>query len=176
MQVELPVMSISAGLDVALSNLRSSRKSALLSEDNGAYHLFTAGSIVVGRSRGIKTLAELKIDPRSASPQLVVTVPTKTKTQQIGGSQSHRLRRGGTGTTKPTGPTEDIGGGNYVLNSIVGGTAFIGLFDMDLVNKYVSSPPDCYCDGPRQHDTFSVVVRDGDPCPYKDGHKIVCAR
>lgn len=176
MQVELPVMSISADLDVALSNLRSSRKSALLSEDNGAYHLFTAGSIVVGRSRGIKTLAELKIDPRSTSPQLVVALPTKTKT--LRDSQSHRLRRGGTGTTEPSGRTEDIGGrgGNYVLNSIVGDTAFIGLLDMDLVNKYVSSPPDCYCDGPRQHDTFSVVVRDGDPCPYKDGHKIVCAR
>ncbi len=52
----------------------------------------------------------------------------------------------------------------------------MGILDTDLAMKYVSSPSDCYCDGPRHHGSFSTEVRDGDPCPYKDRHKIVCAR
>lgn len=179
MKIKLPLMTMSTDLDGALANLRQSKRAALISEQGGTYHLFSAGSIVVGRSRGIKTLAELKVDPRSSPPPTVMPLIAKSKTKQIFSSQRDRLPSGRTGKRKTTKATsDDIVGrsGNYVLGRIVGKNAFIGLLDTDLVDKYVSSPSDCYCDGPRHHDSFTVVVRDGDQCPYKDGHKIVCAR
>jgi hypothetical protein len=180
MKIKLPLMTMSTALDAALSNLRQSKRAALLSEQGGAYHLFSAASIVVGRSLGIKTLGELKADPRSASPQVVMRLATKPETGRIVGSEREgRLRSGRVAKRKAVRSTAKemmVTGGNYVISSIAGKSAFVGLLDTDLAAKYVSSPADCYCDGPRHHDSFPKDVRDGDPCPYKDGHTIVCAR
>jgi hypothetical protein len=175
MQVELPLMAMSTELGVALSTLKRSKRAALISEDKDTYHLFTAGSIVVGRSRGVKTLADLESDARSAKPQVLMRPSTRPRRGGIAGLEHSQLGSG-SGETK-AGRTAGRKGpsGNYVVDHIVGKIAFIDLVDKDLVAKYGASPSDCYCDGPRHHDTFNMVVHDGDECPYNDGHNIVCA-
>jgi len=174
MEIKLPLMTISTDLDTALADLRKARRSALLSEEGGRYHLFTAGTIVVGRSLGIKTLADLKDDPRSAAPQIVGSLLKEMTDAQRTRSREESPQ----GSPPTTQATYDIvvRSGNYTVNRIVGDEVFVGLLDSELATKYLASPTDCYCDGPRHHDTFSVDVRDGDPCPFRDGHKIVCAR
>lgn len=176
MRVKLPLVAMSTELGAALSTMRRSKRAALISKDEGAYSLFTAGSIVVARSRGIKTLADLKSDAKSAAPQLIVRLPTgRAPRKLVALERDQPGLGGGIKAGRPIERTAPSIGGNYLLTHIAGQNAFIDLFDADLVTKYASSPGDCYCDGPRHHDSFAVAVRDGDDCPYNDGHTIVCA-
>ena len=173
-QVDLPLMKISTGLSPALAQLRKSNRSALLSESEGEYHLFTAGNIAAGRSKGIKTLLDLKsnakLKPQTTAPRSASRV---TKAQPSAGRSGQRLRLG-----RARGA--NIGrrsAADYVLGPVAGKSAFLGIRSVNMALKFVASPKDLYCDGPRHHDDFPPPdVSEGDPCPHRDGHTIVSAR
>jgi hypothetical protein len=60
-----------------------------------------------------------------------------------------------------------------VLEQVNGDWASLEVYSDAVADRYVASPSDYYCDGPPYHDIFSAAVRLGDPCPYRDGNKIV---
>src|SRR5438128_1412655 len=145
-EVKLPLMSMSTSLDAALSNLRKSKRAALLSEHNGKYRLFRAEHIVIGRSQGIKTLSELTAHA-PFRPEIVITHVTapvkKTLGKSIGSRSgvSRAKKRAATAATRTA--------ANFYVGQIVGNSAFLSVRSMNLADKFVASPSDCYCDGPR---------------------------
>jgi hypothetical protein len=63
------------------------------------------------------------------------------------------------------------------LEQVSDSGAIVNVDDVQMAQKYVSSPRDYYCDGPRHHDDFPPpYVSEGDPCPHKDGHTIVSSK
>lgn len=172
-QVDLPLMRISTGLSPALAQLRKSNRSALLSESEGKYHLFTAGNIAAGRSKGIKTLSALKsnakLKPKTAAPQSARVTKAQPSEDRPGQRLLLGRARGANIVRRST--------ADYVLGPIVGKSAFLGIRSVNMALKFVASPKDLYCDGPRHHDDFPPPdVSEGDPCPHRDGHTIVSAR
>lgn len=61
-EINVPVMALSTDLGAAGARLRESQRSALLAKVGNEYHLFSAGNVAVGRSRGAGTLSELEPD------------------------------------------------------------------------------------------------------------------
>jgi len=173
--VDLPLIAISTGLGTALTQLRKSKRSALLSEYEGKYHLFTVGNIAAGRSKGIKRLSDLKsiakLKPKTAAPRRAAV---QVKKGQPGGGGA--TRRQGFSHAKAANIVRQSAA-RYVLGAIAGKFAFLGIQNVNMALKFVSSPKDLYCDGPRHHDDFPPPdVSEGDPCPHRDGHRIVSAR
>jgi hypothetical protein len=114
-QVDLPLMAISVDLDTALARLKKSKRSALVSEESGRYSVFSAGSIVVGRSQGFKTLSELKLDPK-LKPKIMITeisVPVQKKTKK--GGERVPSRSGATRTKKAAGKPATRLASDFVL-------------------------------------------------------------
>jgi hypothetical protein len=121
-QVDLPLVSISTGLSSAMNTLRQSKRGALLSEHQGKYHLFTAGSIAVGRAKGVGTLAALKAHPK-LKPRTIIA-------RDIGPVSKMRLVTvvGARGSGSPRGKKENIRVGirpsrSYILREISGKSA-----------------------------------------------------
>ena len=160
-EVDLPIVTISIELGAAIDLLRMAKRSALLAKQEKGYLLFSAGNVVVGRSKGAKALSDL-------TPSAVVSVPVPTKKQ----------RRFALEVALP-----DFGGGagkvlaDYVLVKVSSGSAVLKFRDSVVAQKYVSAPKDYYCDGPPQHDDFPPPdVSEGDDCPHKDGYKVVSSK
>lgn len=160
-EVDLPVVAISTELTEAIEILRKSQRAALLAEQQGEYHLFSAGSIVVGRSSGANTLFDL--------------TPTKTVSLGVRPQERHAL---GVEVTIPD--LRDRARrvvSDYVLSKVTSVTASLQIRDTDLALNYVSGPKDYYCDGPRHHHDFPPPdVSEGDPCPRGDGYHIVSSK
>jgi len=174
-QVDLPLIEMSTGLSAALTHLRKSKRSALLSESQGEYHLFTAGNIAAGRSRGIETLSDLKstakLKLKTASPHVGVGAK-KTRLVGEGRSAQRRDVRRGRAT-----PIVGRSSARFVLGTVARKSAFLGIRSADMALRFFSGPKDLYCDGPNHHDDFPPPdVSEGDPCPHHDGHTIVSAR
>jgi hypothetical protein len=183
-QIDLPLIKMSTGVGAALSQLRKAKRSALLSEYGGKYHLFTAGNIAAGRSKGSKKLSDLE----SIVKLLPMAEPKITVKRTGGGAQK---KKGLLENAKPRAGRSPQSGmeraqiakflgksaSGYVLRNIAGKSAFLGVKSVNVALKFVSSPKDLCCDGPRHHDDFPPPdVSVGDPCPRRDGHKIISAR
>jgi hypothetical protein len=171
-QINLPVIAISTGLSGALTQLRKSKRSALLSESEGEYHLFTAGNIAAGRSKGVKTLSGLTSNAK---------LKAKTARSPLAGRSKRPplvdARRLAAGVAKAGAKKVLPLAVPYVLGLVAGKSALLGIRNVNMALKFVSSPKDLYCDGPRHHDDFPPPdVSEGDPCPHRDGHKIISAR
>lgn len=156
--VDLPIVAISTELGAAIKMLRKLKRGALLAKHKEAYFLFSAGNIVVGRSKGVKTLAEL---PLSAY-------------ERVAGPETTRKRFALTVALPDFGGSARKDAPDYVLGKVSGGSARLRIRDSALAVEYVSGPKDYYCDGPWRHDDFPPPsVSEGDPCPHQDGYKIV---
>jgi hypothetical protein len=132
--IELPVMASSTDLVLAVDKLKRANRGALIAEENGRYHLYTAGSIVVGRAKGKNRLSDLL-------PEHTLAV-------------GDRLPQ-------------------VVLERVTGSLAGLEISHDDVAQRYVSSPRDYYCDGPRHHEFPPPSVSEGEDCPYLDGYTIV---
>jgi hypothetical protein len=164
-QVDLPLIAISASLSTALIELRKSKRSALLSKSKGEYHLFTVGNIAAGRSKGIKTLSNLKSTAKVKPEDAVASVRIQINKAQSGEGHVKAARVGGRAAAK------------YVLGTVSGKYVSVGIRSVELALNFVSSPKDLYCDGPNHHSVPPPDgIREGDPCPRLDGHTIVSAR
>jgi hypothetical protein len=167
-QVDLPLIAISASLSTAITQLRKSKRSALLSKSKGEYHLFTVGDIAAGRSKGIKTLSNLKSTAKVKPEEAVARVRIQIKKAQPGEGRvkaAKAARVAGRAAAK------------YVLGAVSGKYVSVGIRSAELALNFVSSPKDLYCDGPNHHSVPPPDgIREGDPCPHLDGHTIVSAR
>lgn len=158
--VDLPIVAISTELGAAIKMLRKLKRGALLAKQKKAYFLFSAGNIVVGRSKGMKTLAEL---PLSA--------------YEVAGPETTRKRYALVVALPDFGGSASKDAPDYLLGKVSSGSARLRIRDNAVAVKYVSGPKDYYCDGPWHHDDFPPPdVSEGDDCPYKDGYKIVSSR
>ena len=183
-QVDLPLIKMSTGLSAALTQLRKSKRSALLSESEGKYHLFTAGNIAAGKSKGSKKLSDLestvKLKPMVESKMIVHRTRVGAKKKK--GLLENAKPRVGRSTQRGLDRAEVakiIGRStaSYVLRNVAGKSALLGIRSVNLAMKFISSPKDLCCDGPRHHDDFPPPdVSAGDPCPHRDGHKIISLR
>ena len=164
-QVDLPLIAISASLSTALAQLRKSKRSALLSKSKGEYHLFTVGNIAAGRSKGIKTLSNLKSTAKVKPEEAVARVRIQIKKAQLGKGRAKAAKLAGREAAK------------YVLGTVSGKHVSVGIRSAKLALNFVSGPNDLYCDGPNHHPVPPPDgIREGDPCPHLDGHTIVSAR
>jgi len=164
-QVDLPLIAISASLSTALTQLRKSKRSALLSKSKGEYHLFTVGNIAAGRSKGIKTLSNLKSTAKLQPEEAVARVRIQIKKAQLGKGRAKAAKLAGRAAAK------------YVLGTVSGKYVSVGIRSAKLALNFVSDPSDLYCDGPNHHQVPPPEgIREGDPCPHFDGHTIVSAR
>ncbi len=164
-QVDLPLIAISASLSTAITQLRKSKRSALLSKSKGEYHLFTVGDIAAGRSKGIKTLSNLKSTAKVKPEEAVASVRIQIKKAQPGEGRLKASRVAGRAAAK------------YVLGTVSGKYVSVGIRSAELALNFVSSPQDLYCNGPNHHSVPPPAgIREGDPCPHRDGHTIVSAR
>jgi len=168
-EVKLPMMAMSTGLDSALTRLRRSKRAGLLSKEEGRYHLFSAASIVVGRARGVKTLSEL-VDHPKLKPRVVpthVSVPI--------GKARGKLSPPGSRGVKKTAPTRSVETrADFSLRQILGESALLSIRSASVAARFVASPSDCYCDGPRHHSFPPPEVAVGSACP-RCGHTVICS-
>jgi hypothetical protein len=177
-QVNLPLVAMSTGLSKALTKLRKSKRSALFAESGGEYHLFTAGNIASGRSKGVEKLSELtstaKLKP--SGKQEKTSKHAAPRANKAPGARKHAAARPDLAHTyAPAGGGRVAAG--FALQSITGESVMLGIRSIKLAVNFISSPKDLYCDGPRHHDDFPPPeVSEGDPCPHRDGHKIVSAK
>ena len=164
-QIVLPLVSMSTGLRNALSTMRKSKRAALLSEDNGRYHLFTAGSIAIGRAQGIRTLSALKTHPE-LKPMMIVGSPVgalyKAPPRATRGADTAgtRLKKKGE-NTQAVRPNRA-----YVLNKVGARSAFLSVQSTRKAELFVTAPAAYYCDRPIRPHTFAPgQVSLGQICP-----------
>jgi hypothetical protein len=172
-QIDLPLVGMSTGLDSAMKMLRKSSRGALLSEDEGMYHLFTASRIAAARAQGIETLSAMKAHPK-LKPLIVAQRPT-------GGADRVQLRY----RRAPVGETRSVDKAthklavrpnrDYLVSRVAGKSAFLFVRSVNTASILVSGPTAYYCSRPVKPHSFSAAdgVTLGDPCPRLDGYIIV---
>ena len=162
-QIELPVMESSTDLETAIGKLKRDGCGALIADLEGRYRLITAGAIATGRKRGLNDLSELyEVD--------AVTVSIQERRQE---RRAQVAAVGGEGWNSEV-MESMLDLPDHVLRSVVNNSAFLNVTNVVLARQYASPPKGYYCDGPWHHSDFPPPdVSEGDPCPHRDGHKVV---
>jgi hypothetical protein len=164
-QIVLPLVSMSTGLRNAQSTLRKSKRAALLSEDKGRYHLFTAGSIAVGCAQGIRTLSALKTHPE-LKPIMIVSSPAGTLYKAL--PRAARRTDIVRGRTEGKEENKQAVRPNraYVLKKVGARSAFLDVQSARKAEIFVAAPAAYYCDRPIRPHTFAPgQVSLGQICP-----------
>lgn len=160
-EVDLPVVPISVALNAAINVLKTAQRAALVATAENKYFIFSGGNIVVGRSKGVRTLSDLE-------PTAVVSIPAPEKKREGFGLVT-ALPDVGSAVGKVV--------GDYVISKRTQSLVHVLIKDDSVAINYVSSLKDYYCNGPRHHDDFPPPdVVEGDPCPHADGYTVVSAK
>jgi hypothetical protein len=166
--IDIPVLPIDTPLDEAFAAMRKMKRSGVAARGrDGQYWLFEAGSVVVGRSRGERILADIK--KRSRIHRFQPNTLTGLNIDFQKPQQSYRSIGRILGRTDMSyalwGPHQEASRVTRIMSLSANLAARIG-----------SGPTICYCTNPhRQHPYEQWDVPDDGKCT-RDGYQIVCAK